>query len=121
MSARFIPYPAKRDSQQRGHVTPRSDRVGRKVQDQLDVDETDGDDGHAESLCMARTTIQETSEMLDRVPDDFSVNHLTGRGDENAHKRSDGEAERDSDCGVASSTIRFDDTSSRRGQVDLLS
>lgn len=46
---------------------------------------------------MARAAIEETGEMLDRVPDNFSVDYLTGRGDENAHERGDGEAERKGD------------------------
>ena len=69
-------------------------RVGRKVEDQLDVDETQGNHGDSEARRMAWVAVKESAQMLDRIPDDRTVDDLTGRGDQNSHKGCDDEAER---------------------------
>jgi hypothetical protein len=72
-------------------------RVGREVENQLNVDETQGNHGDSEARRVAWVAIKESTQMLDGIPDNRAVDYLTGRGDQDSHEGRDDKAERQGD------------------------
>lgn len=100
--------------------------IAYQVEDELSVDEADGNESHSRSGAAGYVAVKVGSEMLDGVPDDLSgdglsdeewnisigkqsmeidMTHLGATGDDDSDERGDDETERKGDCEPGLSTM----------------